>query len=237
MTEPSTPTIINVHGSAPQSGMVPVFSQPQRGELQVRQSLDVASTRKDVEDITVVRIQDMIRNKVGDLRKDLEAERANHTTLTRTHNTFLEGWTRDRFQADTRTVALEAALQPYTGKPLTVSYGVSSYNERTRNITGSVTLTSLDFSFDVTYSVSAPDTFITNLQAIRDSERRIKDLESQVLSTKNALNNSDFIRLQAGAAIATNHLSNTEGGKALLDAIEKASASSNVDDLIRKLQL
>lgn len=234
MTTPS-PINVNISG-AQQEGLVPTFGQAGQNQgLQVRQSMDVDTTRKDVENITVVKVQDAIRTKIAQLRRDVDAARKADTVLRDAHNKELSDWSEAQYKADTRVNALAAALLPFTSRPLIANFNIAGYNERSKNITGTVTIRSGDVSFAIPYEASASQAFIDRLDAIRQSERTIKDIESSIMAARTALTNENYIRTQAAASLASTYLKNT--APELLNAVEKAADTAIVDDLIAKLQL
>lgn len=216
-----------------------IFSQPgEAGGLQQRQTVDLGVSNAQVASIAVTRIEKAIRLKIGDLRAQLDALMKAQTARVKAQNEVLDGWCKTMTAADsTRIATLEAALQPFTGRPLTIENGTASYNSRTHKLSATATFSSGEASISYDYQADAPATFIDGVKAIQEGEREIADLQKNILQTKAALSNMDSIERSANASIAESMLNRTAEGQAMVTAIEKASESGNVDDLIRQLSV
>ena len=244
MSETQTPTPSVVINTAPAvqdrvpQGMA-VYSDPgSEGGLQQRQTVDIGVSNAQVASIAVVRIEKSIRLKVSELRAHLEVLMKAQTTRVRDQNAILDSWCKTQTDADqARINALQEALKPFTGRALTTSNGTASYNSRTHKLSAGATFESGDTVISFIYSSDAPNSFIEGVKAIQEGQREIEDVQKQVLQTKTALSNMDSIERSATASIAESMLNRTEQGKAMVKAIETASESGNVDDLIRQLSV
>lgn len=243
MTEtPSSPSVVintapGVQDRVPQ-GMA-IFSNPgDAGGLQQRQTVDLGVSNEQVASIAVTRIEKAIRLKIGELRAQLEVLLKAQTTRVRDQNTILDTWCKTQTDDDQpRITALQEALKPFTGRPLTTSNGTASYNSRTHKLTAPATFESGDTTITYDYTADAPNSFIEGVKAIQEGQREIEDLQKNILQTKTALSNMDSIERSASASIAQSMLNRTEEGKRMVEAIEKASESGSVDEIIRQLSV
>lgn len=243
MTE-SSPTPSVIINTVPQpatalpQGMA-VYSNPgSAGGLQQRHTVDIGVTNQQIALIATTEIEKKIRNRIGEYRKALEELRKEETSLVNSLNAILESWCREQVSADSTNInALAAALRPFTGRDLTTSYGVASYNPRTRRLTATATFASGDFSLSHSYTAEASTSFIASTDQITLLSRQIKEEEERIRQAKLTLSNMDAVARQAEASIAQSTLNQTAEGKAMAEAIQNAASEGNVDDLIRRLQI
>lgn len=221
--------IIPSNTAANTTANLPTVSAPNAKGIQTSLSLSSHIDSADLVAVAVSEAETKIRQRLMAARRVHAAAQRNFTALTGANNAILCDWTKAQADADSRLANLSNAVLPFWNTVPTRTYSDATYSKQSGNFSGTVTLATNDFRFSLTYSATAPTTYLDNLTLIETAKKDVEAAARDVLACQTSLNNLDSVERSARAALGSAMAEKVEGGAEL---IAKIRASVDVSTLI-----
>lgn len=212
------------------------FASGQAGsQIQTRTTLEV--DRSDMSAVLVTTIQSKIRQKILALQAESRRISTELSAQERTQEKYLEDWCKIETTSGPQSAAFStfvSAIAAFGPKAATISYGDSTYNNRTGMINSNVTVGTAHGNLMIPLSGPVDPAWVARLDTIEKLTTELNDKNSEIIKTKASLSNTSDLERLARASIAKSIMGNTTEGQQLLTGLNEATLSA---DILEQLSL
>ncbi len=188
-------------------------------DLQGRAFADI--DMKAITSIQVSRAEDAIRARLGELSKATKALEAEVRKIEKAMRDELEGFSRAEWLARADLVTSVMGFAEKFSDTYTVSYGATTFSEKTDEFVGSVSICFKE-SGTLVKQLRKPVSkeYLLNRRELAEKSAALKDSQERAHAARRALGNIEALERSANAAVARELLKKSEDGKAVISALD-----------------